>query len=296
MHIGVITINPELPTCQRIRQAGLNRGHEVTLWSLLNFSVSTAADPLLHCGEPIPRFDAGILRLGSQLPGLAVAVGRGLESLGVPLLDSVTALDLARNKFETLQRLKLSGLPVPRTELVRDLDQLAAAVERVGGAPVVVKPLHGSQGQGTILAESAAAAVSMMQSVLFQSREFLLQQYIECAGEDIRVIVVDDEVVTAMKRKAPAGDFRSNLARGGIASTVELSSEMIQLAREATSAVGLRCSGVDLLLGDQGAMILEVNGSPGLGGIEEVTGIDVASHWISALENQFHLESEVGRN
>jgi len=214
VHIGVITINPELPTCQRIRQAGLNRGHEVTLWSLLNFSVSTAADPLLHCGEPIPRFDAGILRLGSQLPGLAVAVGRGLESLGVPLLDSVTALDLARNKFETLQRLKLSGLPVPRTELVRDLDQLAAAVERVGGAPVVVKPLHGSQGQGTILAESAAAAVSMMQSVLFQSREFLLQQYIECAGEDIRVIVVDDEVVTAMKRKAPAGDFRLQSGTG----------------------------------------------------------------------------------
>ncbi|OUU24700.1 MAG: hypothetical protein CBC13_03090 [Planctomycetia bacterium TMED53] len=290
MHIGVVTINPELATCQRILQAGKDCGHEVSLYSLLHLSVGTGVNPILYHGEALKPVDAGILRLGTQLPGLALAVGRALEMQGIPLLDSATALELARDKFETLMRLKSCGLPVPHTELVRDLDQLADAVDRVGGTPVVIKPLHGSQGQGAILAESSAAAVSMMQSVLFQSREFLLQEYIECRGEDIRVIVVEGEVVTAMKRRAPAGDFRSNLARGGSASIVEVTEEMTRLALNATAAVGLRCSGVDLLFGDQGPVIVEVNGSPGLGGIEKVSGVDVASHWIRALENQYQIE------
>ena len=287
MRIGVVTINPELTSSQRIREAGRERGHEVYLLSLLNFSVSTGDPALLHSGEPLPPMDAAILRLGTQLPGLAVAVGKTLESLGVSLLDSVSALELARDKFETLRVLNSAGLPTPETELVRDLDQLEAAVDRVGGVPVVIKPLHGAQGQGTILAESTAGAVSMMQSVLFQSREFLIQQYIPCAGEDIRVVVVDGEVVAAMRRKAPAGDFRSNLARGGSARVEEVTPELGELAVQATAALGLQCSGVDLLPGPDGPMILEINGSPGLGGIEKVTGLDVASRWIMSLENRF---------
>lgn len=286
MRIGVVTINPELTSSQRIWEAGRKRGHEVHLLSLLNFSVSTGDPALLHSGEPLPPLDAAILRLGTQLPGLAVAVGKTLESLGMTLLDSVSALELARDKFETLRVLNSAGIPTPETELVRDLDQLEAAVDRVGGVPVVIKPLHGSQGQGTILAESTAGAVSMMQSVLFQSREFLIQQYIPCAGEDIRVIVVDGEVVAAMRRKAPTGDFRSNLARGGSARVEEVTPELGELAVQATAALGLQCSGVDLLPGPAGPMILEINGSPGLGGIENVTGLDVASRWIMSLENR----------
>ena len=286
MRIGVVTINPELTSSQRILTAGRARGHEVHLLSLLNFSVSTGDPALLHSGEPLPPLDAAILRLGTQLPGLAVAVGKTLESLGVTLLDPVSALELARDKFETLRVLNSAGLPTPKTELVRDLDQLEAAVDRVGGVPVVIKPLHGAQGQGTILAESAAGAVSMMQSVLFQSREFLIQQYIPCAGEDIRVIVVDGEVVAAMRRKAPAGDFRSNLARGGSARVEEVTPELGELAVHATQTLGLHCSGVDLLPSTDGPVILEINGSPGLGGIEKVTGSDVASRWIMSLENR----------
>jgi ribosomal protein S6--L-glutamate ligase len=284
LRIGVVTINPELKSSQRIAEAGRARGHDVLLLPLLKFSVSTGSQGLLHAGEPVPELDAAILRLGTQLPGLAVAVGRALESSGVHMLDPVMGLELARDKFETLRLLKSAGLPVPETELVRDLDQLEAAVERVGGAPVVIKPLHGSQGQGTILAESAAGAVSMMQSVLFQSREFLIQRYIPCAGEDIRVIVVNGEVVAAMRRKAPEGDFRSNLARGGSAAHEEVTAELGQLAVAATETLGLRCSGVDLLPGASGPVLLEVNGSPGLGGIEEATGMDVATSWIMALE------------
>ena len=286
MRIGVVTINPELTSSQRILTAGRERGHEVHLLSLLNFSVSTGDPALLHSGEPLPPLDAAILRLGTQLPGLAVAVGKTLESLGVTLLDPVSALELARDKFETLRVLNSAGLPTPKTELVRDLDQLEAAVDRVGGVPVVIKPLHGAQGQGTILAESAAGAVSMMQSVLFQSREFLIQQYIPCAGEDIRVIVVDGEVVAAKRRKAPAGDFRSNLARGGSARVEEVTPELGELAVHATQTLGLHCSGVDLLPSTDGPVILEINGSPGLGGIEKVTGSDVASRWIMSLENR----------
>ena len=286
MRIGVVTINPELTSSRRILEAGRARGHEVHLLSLLEFSVSTGEPALLYSGEPLPPLDAAIIRLGTQLPGLAVAVGRALESGGVSLLDSVQSLEVARDKFETLRLLKSSGLPVPDTELVRDLDQLEAAVRRVGGAPVVIKPLHGAQGQGTILAESAAGAVSMMQSILFQSREFLIQRFIPCAGEDIRVIVVDGQVVAAMRRKAPAGDFRSNLARGGSARVEEVTPELGHLAVSATETVGLRCSGVDLLPGPDGPLMLEINGSPGLTGIEKATDVDVANRWIIALENR----------
>jgi ribosomal protein S6--L-glutamate ligase len=212
--------------------------------------------------------------------------------MSVPLLDNVVALETARDKFETLQILSKSGLPVPETELVRDLDQLAASLQRLSPLPVVIKPLHGSQGQGAILAESEMAAVSMMQSVLFQSREFVLQKYIPCQGIDTRVMVVDGQVVAAMQREAPPGDFRSNLARGGTSRAVEVSEGMSELALRATQELGLNCAGVDIVEGQEGLVILEVNGSPGLSGIEQATGVDVASLWISALESRIEEQKD----
>ena len=156
---------------------------------------------------------------------------------------------------------------------------------------MVLKPLYGSQGRGAVLAESRAGAISMMESVLFQSREFILQRYIECGGQDIRVVVIDGEVVASMQRTAPPGDFRSNLHRGGVASRIEATTYVEELALRAAQVLGLRCCGVDILHGADGSLVLEVNGSPGLAGIEAVTGVDIAARIIDELESMI-LEGE----
>ena len=285
MRIGIVTADSTLDSSQRLAAEVARRGHQCLMLELLRLAIRTTSPRLLLDGEALPALDGAIIRLGSMLPGLAVATGRALEQDGVKLIDSIDALLVARDKMESLQRLAHAGVPVPETELVRDLDQLGAAVDRLGGAPLVLKPLHGSQGRGAVLAESRAGAVSMMESVLFQSREFVLQRYIECGGQDIRVMVIDGEVVAAMQRTAPPGDFRSNLHRGGVASAVEPGADVEQLACRAAQVLGLRCCGVDILLGADGPLVLEVNGSPGLAGIEEATGIDIAACILDVLES-----------
>jgi ribosomal protein S6--L-glutamate ligase len=285
MRIGIVTADSTLDSSQRLAAEVARRGHQCLMLELLRLAIRTTSPRLLLDGEALPALDGAIIRLGSMLPGLAVATGRALEQDGVKLIDSIDALLVARDKMESLQRLAHAGVPVPETELVRDLDQLGAAVDRLGGAPLVLKPLHGSQGRGAVLAESRAGAVSMMESVLFQSREFVLQRYIECGGQDIRVMVIDGEVVAAMQRTAPPGDFRSNLHRGGVASAVEPGADVEQLACRAAQVLGLRCCGVDILHGADGPLVLEVNGSPGLAGIEEATGIDIAACILDVLES-----------
>ncbi len=286
MRIAIITSDPNLDSSQRLAAAARARGHEVVALELLRLSIRTSTPRVLYHGEEIAALDGAMIRLGSVLPGLALAAGRALEQDGVALLDSIDGLWLARDKMESLQRLASVGIAVPETELVRDLDQLDGAIERLGGAPVVVKPLHGSQGRGVVLAENSATAVSMMESVLFQSREFILQRYIECGGRDLRMMVVGGEVVAAMERTAPAGDFRSNLHRGGQAKGIEPAPETAQLACRAVEALGLCCGGVDVIEGPGGPWVLEVNGSPGLTGIETVTGIAVAEKMFEVLEQR----------
>ncbi|MEE2856217.1 MAG: RimK family alpha-L-glutamate ligase [Planctomycetota bacterium] len=284
MRIGIITADPALDSCLRLEKEATRRGHEWVPLPLLRLAIRTSAPRLICCGEEVAPLDAAILRLGAVLPGLAVAAGRALEQDGVALIDPVEALVTARDKMESLQRLSRAGVPVPETELVRDLDQLHEAVERLGGPPVVLKPLFGSQGRGAVLAESHASAVSLMESVLFLSREFILQRYIECGGRDTRLLVIGGEVVAAMDRTAPAGDFRSNLHRGGTATTVDPDQQVKKLAVDSAAILGLRCAGVDVLQGPDGPLVLEVNGSPGLAGIEATTGVEVARCWIDVLE------------
>ncbi|MBT5738696.1 MAG: RimK family alpha-L-glutamate ligase [Planctomycetes bacterium] len=284
MRFAIITSDPGLESCQLLAAEATSRGHQWVDLELLRLAVRTTQPTLLHDGLEVGHLDAVIIRLGARFPGLVEAAGRALEHQRVALLDGVESLLAAQDKMTTLQKLSAAGLPVPQSELVRDLDQLEAAIERVGGAPVVIKPLSGSQGRGVILAERASTAVSMMESVLFQSREFIVQQYIECGGQDTRILVIDGQVVAAMQRTAPAGDFRSNLHRGGSAIGIEPSNDMKSLALEASHHMGLRCAGVDLIEEDGQYLVLEVNGSPGLQGIARTTGVDVASHWIDALE------------
>jgi ribosomal protein S6--L-glutamate ligase len=284
MRFAIITSDPGLESCQLLAAEATSRGHQWVDLELLRLAVRTTQPTLLHDGLEVGPLDAVIIRLGALFPGLVEAAGRALEQQRVALLDGVDSLLAAQDKMTTLQKLSAAGLPVPQSELVRDLDQLEAAIERVGGAPVVIKPMSGSQGRGVILAERASTAVSMMESVLFQSREFIVQRYIECGGQDTRILVIDGQVVAAMQRTAPAGDFRSNLHRGGSAIGIEPSDDMKSLALEASHHMGLRCAGVDLIESDGQYLVLEVNGSPGLQGIVRTTGVDVASHWIDALE------------
>lgn len=296
MRIGIITSDPTLESCTRLEKEATRRGHDWVSLPLLRLAIRTSSPRLICTGEAVEPLDAVILRLGAVLPGLAVAAGRALEQDGVALIDPVDALVAARDKMQSLQLLSRAGLPVPQTELVRDLDQLKDAVDRLGGPPVVLKPLFGSQGRGAVLAESHAAAVSMMESVLFLSREFILQRYIECGGQDIRVLLVGGEVVAAMRRTAPTGDFRSNLHRGGVATPVQPTAEMKELALQAASTLGLQCAGVDLLEGPDGFLVLEVNGSPGLAGIESASGVAIASRWIDAIEEKVEekVEEKIG--
>ncbi|NRA75594.1 MAG: RimK family alpha-L-glutamate ligase [Planctomycetes bacterium] len=291
MRIGIVTTDSNLDSSQKLASEVTGRGHECVMLELLRLAIRTTSPRLIIDGEAVPKLHGAIIRLGSVLPGLAVAAGRALEHDAVTLLDRVDPLLIARDKMESLQRLSLAGVPVVETELVRDLDQLGAAVDRLGGAPVVLKPLYGSQGRGAVLAESRAGAISMMESVLFQSREFILQRYIECGGQDIRVVVIDGEVVASMQRTAPPGDFRSNLHRGGVASRIEATTYVEELALRAAQVLGLRCCGVDILHGADGSLVLEVNGSPGLAGIEAVTGVDIAARILDVLESMI-LEGE----
>jgi RimK family alpha-L-glutamate ligase len=261
---------------------------------LLRLAIRTTSPRLIIDGEAVPKLHGAIIRLGSVLPGLAVAAGRALEHDAVTLLDRVDPLLIARDKMESLQRLSLAGVPVVETELVRDLDQLGAAVDRLGGAPVVLKPLYGSQGRGAVLAESRAGAISMMESVLFQSREFILQRYIECGGQDIRVVVIDGEVVASMQRTAPPGDFRSNLHRGGVASRIEATTYVEELALRAAQVLGLRCCGVDILHASQRrfweAEFPEVDGENGLntaGWAKKLTGLPTITVGSVGLSSEF---------
>jgi len=287
MRIGIITSDPGLDSCRLLGEQASSRGHQWIPLELLRVSVTSSTPHLLLDGEEVPPLDAAIIRLGAVLPGLVEAAGRALEQLGVVLLDEIDALLAAQNKMHTIQILSAAGLPVPVTELIRDLDQLEDALKRVGGVPAVIKPLHGSQGRGVILAESCATAVTVMESVLFQSKEFILQQYIECGGRDYRVLVIDGEVSATMERTAPPGDFRSNLHSGGESRSIDPQDDLKALALEAAHHMNLRCAGVDIVDDGDQLRILEVNGSPGLMGIGETTGVDVARCWIEALESAF---------
>lgn len=265
----------------------MDRGHVVEPLEVLRLSVRSGSAPhqVLDGGNACGPFDGVIPRIGAHFTTLAESVSRSLELQGAVLLNPIAAIIRARDKMETLIHLENAGLPVPRSELIRDLDQIADAIDRVGGSPVVIKPLRGSQGSGVILAESKVSALSVIESLLFQSREFLIQQFLPSEG-DIRVLVLEGRVQAAMARETAPGEFRSNIHRGGTARIHQLTPREEELAIEAAGALGLRCAGVDFLVGSEGPVVLEVNASPGLQGIETLLGEDLAGGWIEALESR----------
>lgn len=304
MRIGVLSQSSTLHATRRILEAIEARGHAGVWVPILESWVvvggSWGASRVLPRGEAAPELDGLIPRIGTFMPQLALTQLRALTQAGLPALNGVDAFERTREKPRAIAHLADAGLPTVPTIYVKDLDGVAPAVERLGGGPVVVKPTAGNQGRGVLRADSAESAVSTVQALLQLNREVVLQPYLENGGRDRRLIVVGDQVVAAIERTARAGDFRSNLHQGGTARSFHPNAEQVRLAVEAVRALRLDVAGVDLLPNEaapggrpgvpEGSdLILEVNASPGLEGVEAATAVDVAGAFVDRLVARIDL-------
>ncbi len=299
MKIAVLSRNESLYSTRRLVQAARARGHHVRVIDTLTVAVEVGlskggnSSPRLITSGPlgltrtgsIPEVDAIIPRIGASVTFYGLAVVRQFEALGVLTTAGAPAIACSRDKLHSLQRMSRAGLPIPRTAVIARSQALFSAVHAVGGIPVVIKLIRGTQGKGVVLAKNLATAAAVLEKVHKARRQALVQEYVaESHGKDTRIIVVGDRCIAAMERSAVGGEFRANLHRGGTAVSVIPDSELSKLAVAAARAHGLAVAGVDLIFSDRGPLLLEVNSSPGLEGIEGVTGIDIAKEIIVYLE------------
>ena len=265
------------------------RGHEVRVLDTLRFDIriSRKTPECFHAGEPVGPVDAVVPRIGASITYYGLAVVRQFEMMGVYCLNESQAIARSRDKLRCLQVLSRHDIGVPPTVFTRSPEHVGWCIEMAEGPPVVVKLLQGTQGIGVVLAETAQAASSVIEAFHGLDENILIQKFIrEAKGADIRAFVVGRRVVAAIKRQAVAGEFRSNLHRGGSAAAFKLPAEYRKTALAAARALGLRVAGVDLIESADGPMVMEVNSSPGLEGISKATGVDVAGEIIQHLEKE----------
>lgn len=289
MRIVILSRAPELYSTRALVEAAEARGHEVRVMDTLQFDIriSRQKPELLYQGGPVGPVDAVIPRIGASITFYGLAVVRQFEMMGVYCLNESQAIARSRDKLRSLQLLCRHDIGVPPTVFTRQADHVNGCIDLVDGPPVVVKLLQGTQGIGVVLAESTRAASSVIDAFHGLDQNILIQKFIkESKGADIRAVVVGKKVVAAMKRQAVSGEFRSNLHRGGSATKVRLSAEYRKTALAAARVLGLRMAGVDMLESKAGPMIVEVNSSPGLEGIQKATSVDVASAVIEHLEHE----------
>ncbi|GAA3906927.1 30S ribosomal protein S6--L-glutamate ligase [Halomonas cibimaris] len=287
MHIALLSRNRNLYSTRRLIEAAEARGHSARVVDTLRCYMSIASHrPSIHYkGHNIEPFDAVIPRIGSSITFYGCAVLRQFEMMGTYVLNDSVAITRSRDKLRSLQLLSRKGLGLPVTGFAHSPDDIPDLITMVKGAPLVIKLLEGTQGIGVVLAETNQAAESVIQAFMGMKADIMVQEYIrEAKGADIRCLVVGDKVVAAMKRQAADGEFRSNLHRGGSASVIRITPEERSTAIRAAKAMGLRVAGVDLLRAHHGPVIMEVNSSPGLRGIEGATGRDIAGLIIEHIE------------
>lgn len=287
MKIGILSRSQKLYSTKRLVEAAVSRGHEVEVIDTLRCYMDiTSKKPMVHyMDRELSDFHAIIPRVGASITFYGTAVIRQFEMMGVISLNESVAISRSRDKLRSLQLLSRKGIGLPVTGFAHSTKMTHDLIKLVGGAPLVIKLLEGTQGKGVVLAETNSAAESVIDAFRELDENILVQEYIkEANGEDIRCFVIGDQVVASMKRTAKAGEFRSNLHRGGSAQIVEITEEERQTAIDATKALGLGVAGVDLLRSKRGPLIMEVNSSPGLNGIETATGKDVAGMIIEYLE------------
>ncbi|HET6362678.1 MAG TPA: RimK family alpha-L-glutamate ligase [Gemmatimonadota bacterium] len=276
-----------LYSTRRFRDTARARGYQLSMVDPLECGLAIGPDGvrLFFRDRDVPSIDVAIPRIGASLPGQGVAVVSHLEAMGIPLVNSAAAIRRARDKLLALQILTARGIVVPRTVLARGPDQVEQALEMVGGPPVVLKLLQGTQGVGVILAETRAAAVSTLDTLWGLRQDVIVQEYVaDSAGRDIRALVVGGRIVAAMRRQAPAGEWRSNIHRGGTGARVDLDPQYADAAVAAAAAIGLDVAGVDLLEARDGPRVTEVNASPGFEGLERVCRVDAASAILDLAE------------
>jgi ribosomal protein S6--L-glutamate ligase len=287
MRIALLCRNPDLYSHRRLVEAAEARGHEIDVLDTLRIYMNiTSHRPALHYrGEKLPRYDAVIPRIGTSITAYGTAVVRQFEMTGAWTLAESVAINRSRDKLRSLQLLSREGIGLPVTAFAHDTRQLDHLLDMVGGEPVVIKLLEGTQGVGVVLAETRRSAKSVIEAFRGAKVNILVQEFIkEAGGADIRTIVVGGKVVAAMKRQGGEGEFRSNLHRGGGASKIKITPEERATAVRAAKIMGLHVCGVDMLRSNHGPVVMEVNSSPGLEGIEGATGFDVAGQIIDLIE------------
>ncbi|MEE4299407.1 MAG: 30S ribosomal protein S6--L-glutamate ligase [Pseudomonadales bacterium] len=289
MKIGVLSRNSRLYSTRRLVEAGRQRGHEVRVIDTLRcyMNMATAKPSIHYRGEELEHFDAVIPRIGASISFYGSAVVRQFEMMGTYAVNESVAITRSRDKLRSLQLLARKGIGMPVTGFAHSPDDIPDLIEMVGGAPLVIKLLEGTQGIGVVLAETRKAASSVIEAFMGMNVNIMVQEFIkEAGGADIRCLVVGDKVVAAMKRQGAPGEFRSNLHRGGTASLEKITPAERRAAVGAAKVMGLNVAGVDILRSNHGPLIMEVNSSPGLEGIETSTGKDVAGLIYEFIERE----------
>ena len=289
MKLAILSCSPNAYSTQRLREAAAARGHKVKVLNTLKFAIDLAAgQPDLHYRQKhLSDYDAVLPRIGASITYFGTAVVRQCEQMNLFCANGSAGISNSRDKLRSLQILSRHHVGIPETTFVRDKRDVLPAIERVGGAPVVIKLLEGTQGIGVLLAESVKAAEAIIELLQSQRQNVLIQKFVaESKGKDIRAFVVGDQVVAAMRRVAQGQEFRSNVHRGGLTEPVELDETYQATAVRAAQILGLRVAGVDMLEGADGPQIMEVNSSPGLEGIEGCTKLDIAGTIIDYIAAQ----------
>src|SRR6185436_8349115 len=287
MKIALLTRNPKLFSHQRLMETAIARGHEIVPVDYLRcyMNITSRKPELRYLGGRLTGFDAVIPRIAASHTFYGLAVVRQFEMMGIYPLNESVAIGRARDKLRSLQILARDGVGLPVTAFANDTSKSGEVIEIVGGAPVVVKLLEGTQGIGVVLGETHKSAKSVIEAFHGVNIAILVQEFIkEAEGRDLRVFVVGGKAVAAMERSGAKGDFRSNLHRGGRAEAVKMSAQERSTALKAARSMGLNVCGVDMLRSSRGPLVMEVNSSPGLEGIENATGVDIAGAIITFLE------------
>ncbi|HEY7824517.1 MAG TPA: 30S ribosomal protein S6--L-glutamate ligase [Acidimicrobiia bacterium] len=287
MKIAILSRGANLYSTARLKEAAVERGHEVTVVDYLRcyMDITARRPKILYKGEEL-RPNAVIPRIGASYTFYGTAVVRQFEMADIFTLNSSDGISRSRDKLRSMQVLSRAGVGLPTTSFAHSIQDVNGLLEVVGGTPVVIKLLEGTQGLGVVLAETKKAAESVIGAFRQLDANILVQQFIkEAAGADIRAFVVGGKVVAAMRRQGAPGDFRSNLHRGGSAEMIKLTPSERSTAVRAAKAMGLNVAGVDMVQSEEGPMVLEVNSSPGLEGIEKTSSIDVADQVIDNIED-----------
>lgn len=287
MKIAVLSRDCTLYSTRRLCEAAEALGHSVQVLDILKCYINLTSDGqgIHYRGKHLPLFDAIIPRIGAKHTFHGCAVVRQFETMGTFSLNASISITRSRDKLRALQLLARKQVGMPITGVAHSTSAVGDLIEMVGGAPLVIKVIEGTQGVGVVLAENQKAATSMIESFFAMKANIIVQEYIqEAEGTDLRCLVVGNKVVAAMVRQAPVGEFRSNIHRGGSASVVKITKEERRTALKAVRVLGLNVAGVDLLRSSRGPLVMEVNSSPGLEGIEQATGIDVATLIIKYLQ------------